>query len=176
MPINHHNLGFTLIELIITLSIISIITAYGLPNYHEFKQNQTMTQEINRLSSTIRFARSQSIISGQHVILCATHSFTACDGNSQWHQGWMVFADSNRNRSFDANERMLLNENNMPNDIQAVASVYRPKIRFDSTGFAPGTNLSIRFCDGRGAQAGKAIIVSNVGRPRIAQNISTCGR
>lgn len=174
MPTNRHSLGFTLIELIITLSIISIITAYGLPNYHEFKQNQTMTQEINRLSSTIRFARSQSIISGQHVILCATHSFTACDGNSQWHQGWMVFTDSNRNRIFDANDQALLHENSMNEGLQVMASVYRPKIRFDATGFAPGTNLTIRFCDSRGAEHGKAIIISNVGRPRIAQQITSC--
>ena len=167
--------GFTLIELIIALSIISILTAYGIPNYRTFKQNQTMTQGINRLSSTISFARSQSIINAEHVILCATQSYTACDGNSQWHDGWMVFADSNRNRSFDASDRMLLHENNMSNGLLAVASIHRQKIRFDTTGYAPGTNLTIRFCDSRGAEHGKAIIISNVGRPRIAQQISSCG-
>jgi len=175
MHISQTKKGFTLIELIIVLSMISILTAYGLPNYRTFKQNQTMTTEINRLSSTINFARSQSIIIGQHVILCSTTSFTACDGNSQWHKGWMVFIDQNRNRTFDGEDRMLLNENSMNKDLQAVASVHRPKIRFDATGFAPGTNLTIRFCDNRGAENGKAIIVSNVGRPRISQQIESCG-
>lgn len=166
--------GFTLVELIIGLSLIAILTAYGIPNYRTLKLNQTMTQEINRLSSTIGFARSQSIIASQHVILCATQSYTACDGNSQWHNGWMVFVDVNRDRTFDAGDRMLLNENNMSQGLEAVASTYRPLIRFDQTGFSPGTNVTIRFCDDRGADHGKAIIISNVGRPRIAQQVSSC--
>ncbi|VAW47270.1 hypothetical protein MNBD_GAMMA02-1181 [hydrothermal vent metagenome] len=175
MQIIHRCQGFTLIEMIITLSILSILTAYGIPNYRELKQNQTMTQEINRLSSTINFARSHSIIAGDHVILCATQTFTACDGNSQWHNGWMVFADANQDRRFNGNDRMLLIENSMSPQLQALASVHRPTIRFNSVGFAPGTNLTIRFCDDRGAAHGKAIIISNVGRPRIAQHISSCG-
>ena len=175
MPSKQRIKGFTFIELIITLSIIAILTAYGIPNYRTFKQNQIMTQEINRLSSTISFARSQSIVIGEHVILCATESFITCDGDSQWHLGWMVFTDTNRNRIFDANDRMLLNEDSMSTDLQALASVHRPKIRFDTTGFAPGTNLTIRFCDHRGVAHGKAIIISNVGRPRIAQQINSCG-
>lgn len=175
MQVTQRTKGFTLIELIIVLSMIAILTAYGIPNYRTFKQNQIMTQEINRLSSTINFARSQSIIIGKHVILCASESFTTCDANSQWHKGWMVFTDSNHNRTFDGNDRMLLNENNMSEGLQAVASIHRPRIRFDSTGFASGTNLTIRFCDDRGAESGKAIIISNVGRPRIAQKIYSCG-
>jgi type IV fimbrial biogenesis protein FimT len=134
-----------------------------------------MSQELNRLSSSINYARNQSIISSEHIILCSSQSFTACDGNSQWHKGWMVFVDVNRNREFDDNDRILLNENSMTGQLQAMASIYRPMIRFDSMGFAPGTNLSIRFCDERGAEFGKAIIISNVGRPRVVQQIETCG-
>lgn len=169
------NHGFTLIELIIAMLIISILMAYALPNYRNFKQNQTMTQELNRLSATINFARSQSIIAGEHIILCATQSFTACDGDSQWHKGWMVFTDKNQDKVFNNNDMMILNENNMSGQLTAMASTHRPTIRFDRMGATPGTNLTIRFCDERGYEQGKAIIISNVGRPRIAQNISSCG-
>ena len=88
MPARQHTRGFTLIDLIIALSMISILTAYAVPNYRSFKQNQLMTQEINRLVATINYARSQSIINNKQIILCPTTSYSECDGNSQWHMGW----------------------------------------------------------------------------------------
>lgn len=166
--------GFTLIELIIALCMIAILSAYAIPNYRTFQQNQTMTHEINRLVATINHARNQSIIGQDHVILCATGSHEACDASSQWHAGWMVFVDRNRNQAFDAEDLMLLNEMGMDQSLTAQASIHRPRIRFDQTGFAPGANQTIRFCDERGAEHGKAIIVSNVGRPRLVTQISRC--
>ena len=83
--------------------------------------------------------------------------------------------DHNRDRELNADDRLLITENSMLPGLEAKASVHRQKIRFDSTGYAPGTNLSIRFCDERGAEHGKAVIISNVGRPRLAQQINSCG-
>ena len=167
--------GFTLIELIIALSMLSILTAYAIPNYRTFKLNKSMTTEVNRLVATINYARSKSIILQEHVILCATESYISCDGNSQWHLGWMVFVDFDRNKLFGENDLMLQNEISMTGNLTAKTSQSRPRIRFDQTGFAPGTNLTIRFCDERGQEHGKAIVISNVGRPRVAQSINTCG-
>ncbi len=167
--------GFTLIELIIALSMFSILSAYAIPNYRTFKQNQLMTQEINRLVATINYARSHSIIANKQVILCPTVTFTECDAGSTWHKGWIVFEDLNFDKTFNGEDVMLLNENSMPDQLQAVASLHRQKIRFDPRGFAPGTNLTIRYCDDRGSEHGKAIIISNVGRPRTVQQIQTCG-
>lgn len=157
------------------LCIISILTAYAIPSYKTLMMNKTMTQELNRLSSTIQFARNQSIINSQHIILCATVTYTACDGNSQWSGGWMVFADKNRNRKYDSSDSMLLNENKMNDSVNALSSIHRQKIRFDTNGSTPGTNVTIKFCDERGSDFGKAIIVSNVGRPRVQQHIDSCG-
>lgn len=167
--------GFTLVELIISLCIISILLAYAMPGYFNFKKNQDMTQEVNRLVATINFARNQSISLGHHTILCSSQTMTGCDGGNNWHGGWMVFADVNENREFDANDLMLLNENAMTNQVSAQSSEYRKIIRFDRLGAAPGTNLTVRFCDERGKDYGKAVIVSNVGRPRVTQHVDSCG-
>jgi len=166
--------GFTFIELIITLSVVSILLAYGVPGYHQFRLNQNMTTAINQLSATINFARSKSIIEASHVIACPSTSYTACDGDGNWHGGWMIFADHNRNRSFDGGDTMILNEMPMTDGIQAISSIHRKKVRFNSWGAAPGTNVTIRFCDQRGAAHGKALIISNVGRPRVQQQINRC--
>lgn len=166
--------GFTLFETLIGVSIISILSMYAVPNYLELKQSNGMTQELNRLARTINYARNQSIIMSQNIVLCASKSFNACDGESQWNQGWLVFADLNRNKKYDTSDQLLLNEQAMVNGLNAISSQFRNTIKFDQAGFAPGTNLTIRFCDKRGSNAGKAIIVSNVGRPRVSQHISKC--
>jgi Tfp pilus assembly protein FimT len=45
-------------------------------------------------------------------------------------------------------------------------SAGRTRIRYQPTGFAPGTNLTIKLCDPASDQA-RAVIVSNPGRPRV---------
>ncbi|TDR22715.1 type IV fimbrial biogenesis protein FimT [Marinicella litoralis] len=167
--------GFTLFEMIMGLCLISILSIYAVPNYRTFKQNSVMTQELNRLVANINYARNQSITLSQHIILCSTETFLDCDGESQWHKGWLVFVDLDRNRKYDNNDQLLLVEHKMKTGLHAVASRYRKLIRFDQMGFSPGTNLTIRFCDQRGAESGKAIIISNVGRPRVSQEINHCG-
>jgi len=165
---SHKQTGMTLIEMVIALAVIGILTGYAIPNYQELKHNKMMTSEINRLISSLYFARNQSIILGHHVVLCPSQSLDSCDASSQWHKGWLVFRDDNRNRTLDNDEIILTTEQAMQDSLQAVASVYRQKIRYDRLGASPGTNLSIRFCDFRGADHGKKIIVNNVGRPRVA--------
>ncbi|MCX7545166.1 GspH/FimT family pseudopilin [Marinicella gelatinilytica] len=167
---SHKPSGFTLIEMMIALAVITILTGYAVPNYQAFKHNKIMTTEINRLISSLHFARNQSIIYGSHVILCPSVSLKECDADSFWHKGWLVFKDDNQNRQLDNNEIILTTEQAMQESLKAVASVYRQKIRYDRLGSSPGTNLSIRFCDLRGDDHAKTVIVNNVGRPRVAES------
>lgn len=166
--------GYTLIEMIIILCLISILMAYGIPNYYDFKQNQIMRQEVNRLISSINFARNESIMKSQHIVLCATQDRTACNGNGHWHTGWMIFSDKNRDRELNEQDELLIYEEAMSHQITAISSQYRQIIRFDPMGAAPGTNLTIRFCDDRGPDFGKSVIISNVGRPRVLQSVNRC--
>jgi type IV fimbrial biogenesis protein FimT len=171
-----HTSGFTFIELIITLSVIAILAAWGFPEYREFRNNQVMTQSLNRLSAVITFARSQSIIRSEQVVVCPSTGFADCETGSQWHLGWMVFADLDGDRTYDGQQDvLLLTEQGMPEGITALSARSRSKIRFNNLGFSPGTNLTIRFCDERGAAHGKAIVVSNVGRPRVTRRVQRCG-
>jgi len=164
-----HNLkAFTVIEMIITLAIVTLLTGYAMPGYQNFKRNQVMTLSINNLVSSLHYARNQSIITGNDIIVCPSVSLNGCDGGSAWHLGWVIFKDENHNRQLDSNELIISTEQAMEENLEANASEFRPIIRYDRLGASPGTNLSIRFCDQRGAEYGKKIIVNNIGRPRVA--------
>ncbi len=161
--------AFTMIEIMIALAIVSILSGYAVPGYQNFKNNQVMTLSVNKLVSSLHYARNQSIITGSDVIVCPSTSLIACDGGSAWHLGWLIFQDDNHNRQLDGDELILTTEQAMNNNLQAKASDFRAFIRYDRMGASPGTNLSIRFCDQRGAEYGKKVIVNNIGRPRVAK-------
>lgn len=53
--------GFTLIELIITILVMTILLGIGVPSYIQFKENNTLQGAAQALYSDIQFARSEAI-------------------------------------------------------------------------------------------------------------------
>lgn len=53
--------GFTLIELIITILVMTILLGIGVPSYIQFKENNTLLGAAQALYSDIQFARSEAI-------------------------------------------------------------------------------------------------------------------
>ena len=88
--------GFTLIEMLVTISIMGILLAIALPSYQSVTTGIRMDSEINGLIADINFARSEAIKVGQNVNICpATGSNTAgfvCSASSplNWSAGWDV--------------------------------------------------------------------------------------
>lgn len=53
--------GFTLLEIIITISITSILFVLAIPSYRGFQANQELIQAKDNLKSDLRFAQSQAL-------------------------------------------------------------------------------------------------------------------
>lgn len=53
--------AFTLVELMISISIIAILTAAAIPSFTDFSKSQTLTQNFKTLKSDLRIAQSRSI-------------------------------------------------------------------------------------------------------------------
>ncbi|MBL4772467.1 MAG: GspH/FimT family pseudopilin [Alcanivoracaceae bacterium] len=165
--------GYTIMELMITLTIITILMSYALPSIHQLKLNTFMSSERNRLTLSLNLARSHAITKQIQVIICPSISGNDCDNKSNWYQGWIIFEDSNRNRTLDDEDILLRHEDAMRNEIIATSSIHRQKIRYNSMGFSPGTNVSINFCDERGKDFAQSIIINNAGRIKQSKPIST---
>ncbi len=164
--------GFTVIELFITLAIVGILTGYAMPSFYQLKSNKLMESERNRLTGSLHLARTHAIFYSTYVIVCPSNTGNNCDNQSNWHQGWIVFTDKNKNRQLDSDDTVLRYEDAMISEITAISSINRQKIRYNNIGFSPGTNLSINFCDDRGKDFAKSIIVSNSGRIKQSLPIS----
>jgi type IV fimbrial biogenesis protein FimT len=89
--------GFTIVELMITLIIVSILLAVGIPSLKSFLQGNQLVAATNELLSAIHIARSEAIKLQTSVTICESTDGASCTdpGTNNWEDGWIVFVDSN---------------------------------------------------------------------------------
>ncbi len=89
--------GFTLIELMITLIIVGILLAVGVPSLRIFMQDNQMVASTNELISALHVARSEAIKLNTSVTICESSDGTDCATTGNWENGWIVFVDADSN-------------------------------------------------------------------------------
>lgn len=89
--------AFTLIELMITVSILAIVMALAIPSFKSSVANNRSVGAGGELVSALNFARTEAIKRGSYVSVCASDtgssSTPTCLAAGNWAKGWLVFAD-----------------------------------------------------------------------------------
>lgn len=167
--------GFTLIELMTTLGIVTILAAVAIPNLQSFTMNSRQTGGINDIVMGMRAARNLAITTNSRVTMCASESGTNCDG-ANWNQGWIVFADLDADQSVDPGETIARSGGS--NETLDISSgqfgrflVYRPNGRVMNANVAQNSG-SFSICDDRGTAYAKSIMLDLSGRPRAIDKYS----
>ncbi len=97
--------GFTLIELIITISIAGVLLAIGIPSMRDLIIETRLTGHVNQFIAATSFARSEAIKRGRPVTICRSvkaesgtdKCITTASGDydsSDWGSGWIVIVPS----------------------------------------------------------------------------------
>ena len=163
MHSNH--LGFTLLELVITLVVATILLLTAASSFDNWHARQRMNGALHALHQDLLAARSQAIMTGLHTVTCPGSINGGCSATSDWSRGWLVFEDLNGNRAWDPTEP-ILRASSEQERVHIMSSSHRRAIRFYGNGTAPGSNGSIWFCGSRGPEYARRIVVSNTGRIR----------
>jgi type IV fimbrial biogenesis protein FimT len=185
--------GFTLMELMIVLTLAGIILALGAPSFGEFRRSNRMAGIANDFLVGVQVARSEAIKRQVSVSMCPSSNpeaddAAACNGDMNFG-GWIVFTDPNGDCERDEGEMLLQARDRIDTGTGPIT----PKsisdgncISFAPTGFTrpdPGGLESAQhtlFCDDRGttAQPGtnlssaRAIDVTPTGRARVTRDIT----
>lgn len=90
--------GFTLVELMVTVSIMAILMAIGVPQMREFMLKQQVAADYENLAQAIQLAKTEALKRSGAVSICPLTSETeapACPSTAttDWSKGWMVFID-----------------------------------------------------------------------------------
>lgn len=91
--------GFTLVELLITLSVLAIMVTIGIPTFTSSLESVRQRTLVNQLLADLNFARSRAITTRQPVSLCA--GISGCDNQPMWSGHVLIFDDLDANGAID---------------------------------------------------------------------------
>lgn len=118
--------GFSIVELVVVLVVMSILTAIALPQITAVVNASRITGNANEILGGLQFARAEAVRANRRVFFCSTDPVNpnGCNGGAPW-PGWAVFNDRNNNNVADANELirvgnienpMMVRPTNLPNN------------------------------------------------------------
>jgi type IV fimbrial biogenesis protein FimT len=89
--------GFTLIELMITIVVVSILMATAIPSFMQFIKNNRVTGQANSFVVSTHLARNEAVKRGAGTTICSANAdLDGCSGSTDWSTGWIAFSDLNR--------------------------------------------------------------------------------
>jgi type IV fimbrial biogenesis protein FimT len=79
----HEAAGFTLVELMITVAVLAIVLAIGVPSFSAMIRRNQLVSTANEISATMNLARMEAIRRNRRVEICPSTNGTTCSG-SNW--------------------------------------------------------------------------------------------
>ncbi|WP_200843711.1 GspH/FimT family pseudopilin [Pantoea sp. 18069] len=163
--------GLTLIEILVTLSIVAILTAIAVPSFKPMLDRWRVRQSEGAITDTIRLARSEAIKRGGNVVIQKmpdnTDGCTLAPAAADWGCGWQVFVDSDANGSYSAGEEVLLSAR-VPPGMAVTHGRSAATISVDRWGNMDGFNAKsfvvFPYADGTGSPATRTLCISAGGR------------
>tara|TARA_R110000868_G_scaffold12501_1_gene59723 strand:+ start:51 stop:665 length:615 start_codon:yes stop_codon:yes gene_type:complete len=98
--------GVTLVELMITVSIVAIILAFVGPSIQNILIKNRIVAEINEISSLIQYARHHAIDEQAQVVVCPSTDYAIC--STDWNDPKIVFIDDDDDEIRGAVEELLV--------------------------------------------------------------------
>ncbi|HHW20914.1 pilus assembly FimT family protein [Thermodesulfovibrio thiophilus] len=141
--------GFSILELLITIAILSILMYVGVSEYTKYKAGRELMRQTNMLADELGWIKSQSIAKQPHGIVVNVNNYT-------------IFIDNNGNCTFD-NDTIV----EAKSFISGISSTKTVIGVFDRRGYPLDNNCGLGM-DG-------ITLTNNLGSQKII-NISKYGR
>ncbi len=89
LPLGLRRVGFTVIELMVSVGIVAILLTVAAPDLVAYQRNAQLTSAANSFLSTLSTARAEAMKRGLNVYIVPRTA------GENWNTGWRAFADTN---------------------------------------------------------------------------------
>jgi len=161
------SLGFTMIELMITLSIVAILVGLAAPSLRETIMSIRITGQTNDLISDLAVARSEAAKRNVPVIVCTSDNGATCTATA-WNLGWLVYPDVNVSGTQQvATEKALKTRGALEgqNTLTFTCAPTANSVTYRPTGTTGSPSAIFTLCDTRTTvNAGRTVAINATGR------------
>ena len=129
----YFKLGFTLVELLVVVSIL-LILGLNIPNISNTIEKNRLETALRQLNHLVQFTKISAIKNKKIITLCGSIDGKACI--KDWHHAAiLIFDDKNKNHQRDSDEQLYKNVSLDHNIIIEWRGSNRPYMRYDPRGF-----------------------------------------
>lgn len=167
--------GITLIELMVTISVLAVLLGIGIPGLTQFIVSNRLTSQTNELVGDISRARNEAGARAMNVSICIAASATACATSGTWDAGRIIFADSDANGLIAATTDIIKYVPPLDGGTSLASASFSDDKYITFRPFGGLTSPAggtFTLC-APGYTTGRRISVAATGRP-IASTITTC--
>ncbi len=161
--------GFTLIELIVSVTVAAVLLSTGVPALTGFVLDSRRSAAVADFVAALQFSRNQALVNRKTVSLCRSANAglarPSCAASTGWEAGWIVFEDADADGVLGPAEILLRRHEALDGKLTLHGnSKVAKRITFRSAGIT-GNNGRLALCDRRGwGEAARIIVVSVGGR------------
>jgi type IV fimbrial biogenesis protein FimT len=157
--------GLTLIELIVTIAVLTIMLTLAVPGYQQFTARNEVAAEVMRLKTALSLARNTAITRRSTITVCPSPDGVNCT-NGDWTAPLVVVDGEASGGSLSGDE--ILRQLGESRVISVTYRADNRPVRYKQMGRSTGHNGTFDICGQY--DAGAQVIVSNFGRTRTTVN------
>ena len=171
--------GFTLLELMITLSVAAILSVLAYPSMRDFIRRNRAVEQSNGMQSNLQYARGQAAATRSYVSICplAAAGGVVCDTtDGNYANGWLIYTAAAPNTAYTVATGYNLEQAIPAPTNTLIAADQTGVLTYNSLGelLVGGTPANVNFCTFAANTDGTAMNTTAV--PGLKMSAANSGR